>query len=138
MDLDFDDTLMRGLRRYVGLVSAAMGLPGGYACLQAERPATAYLPLDGRLPGHPDRDVALLWDEHRGWSAVVERLSGVDLIVVAEMGGAVLPLPPVVASWMRGVRLGEPTMVSRGLAPVAIDVSEQLGSYARVVVPAAS
>ena len=138
MDLDFDDTLMRGLRRYVGLVSAAIGLRGGYACLQAERPATAYLPLDGRLPGYPDRDVALLWDEHQGWSTVVERLGGVDLIVVAEMGGAVLPLPGAVASWMHGVRLGESTSGSRSLAPVATDVSEQLGSYARIAIPVAS
>jgi hypothetical protein len=127
MDLDFDDTLLRGLRQYVGLVSTAMNMGRGYACLQAERPATAYLPLDGRLPGHPDRDVALLWEESRGWTAVVERLSGVDLTVVAEMGGPVLPAPAAVANWVREVRLG---LVGRRRPPVASDVSTQLASYA--------
>ena len=51
---------------------------------------------------------------------------------------AVLPLPGAVASWRHGVRLGESASGSRSLAPVATDVSEQLGSYARIALPVAS
>lgn len=39
--------------------------------MQAEPPANAYVALDERLPGFPDHDVALLWDERSGWSAAI-------------------------------------------------------------------
>ena len=73
--------------------------------------------------------MALLWDERRGWSAVVERLSGVDLIVVADMGAAVLPIPDAVAGWMRGVRRGEHRVMHRAVASVTTDVTRQLVGY---------
>ena len=107
MDLDFDDALMWGLRGYVRLVTEELGLAGESSYVQAERPAGAYLALDGRLPGYPDRDVALLWDEENGWSAAVETHSGEDVLVQARFGPDVVPPPEAVARWVRGVFRGE-------------------------------
>jgi hypothetical protein len=101
IELDFDDRLLRGLRRYVRLVGKALGLSGECWCVQGDRPACAYIAVDGRLRGHPDRDVALLWDEEHGWSAAIETNSGEDLMVVAYMGQNVLPSPRAVAAWTR-------------------------------------
>lgn len=44
---------------------------------------SAYLALDQHLPAFPGWDLALLWDEERGWSAAIETHSGEDLIVVS-------------------------------------------------------
>jgi uncharacterized protein DUF6292 len=101
MELDFDDSLARGLHRYVRTVSRALGLRGDCSCVQAEEPISAYIPLDGRFSRFPDRDVALLWEESRGWSAAVESGGGDDLHVVACLGQELLPPPETVASWTR-------------------------------------
>jgi hypothetical protein len=111
MDLDFDDRVTRGLRRYVRLVSQALGLRGECSYIQSDEPVSAYIALDGRFSQFPDRDVALLWEETRGWSAAVETNSGEDLQVVASLGQDVLPLPETVAEWTRG-------LFRRDLAPV--------------------
>ncbi|MFI9011150.1 DUF6292 family protein [Actinosynnema sp. NPDC053489] len=107
MELDFDDAVGRGLRGYVRLVTEELGLTGECSYVQADGPATAYLALDGRLPGFPDRDVALLWDEAHGWSAAVETHSGEDVIVQAYFGQELLPPPGAVARWVRGLFRGE-------------------------------
>jgi hypothetical protein len=108
MELDFDDAVTWGLRGYVRRVTEELGLSGECSYVQAERPAGAYLALDGRLPGFPDRDVALLWDEESGWSAAVETHSGEDVIVQAQFGPDVVPPPAAVARWARGLLRGEP------------------------------
>ncbi|MFD0201936.1 MULTISPECIES: DUF6292 family protein [Saccharothrix] len=107
MELDFDDALTWGLRGYVREVTGALGLSGECSYVQADRPVSAYLALDGRLPGFPDRDVALLWDEEHGWSAAVETHSGEDVIVQAHFGPDVLPAPEAVARWVRGLMRGD-------------------------------
>jgi hypothetical protein len=99
MDMYFDDTLPRGLRQYVRLVSEALGLTGESWYVQADDAISAYIALDRRLRGFPGRDVALLWDENHGWSAAVETHSGEDLLVVAYFGRDVLPRPASVAAW---------------------------------------
>lgn len=101
MELDFDDSTARGLRSYARLVSRALGLRGDCSYVQADEPFSAYIALDGRLSRFPEHDVALLWDEHRGWSAALETHSGADLLVVAYLGHDVLPMPEVVAAWAR-------------------------------------
>lgn len=101
MELDFDDSVVRGLHRYVRLVSRALGLHGACSYVQSEDPLSAYIALDGRFSGFPDHDVALLWEETRGWSAAVETHSGEDLRVVAYLGTDVLPAPDAVAAWTR-------------------------------------
>jgi Family of unknown function (DUF6292) len=87
----------RGLRRYVALVTEALGYSEHAFHVQTEPPATGYIPLDGRIPSFPDRDVALLWDERHGWCGAIETASGEDLIVVSYLGTDVLPAPRVVA-----------------------------------------
>jgi hypothetical protein len=101
MELDFDDSLARGLHRYVRMVSQALGLRGECSCVQAEEPISAYIALEGRFSRFPDRDVALLWEESQGWSVALE--SGDDLDVVACLGQELLPPPETVASWVRGL-----------------------------------
>lgn len=99
MELDFDDSVVRGLARYVRLVTKALELRGDCSFVHAGAPANAYIALDGRFPHFPGRDVALLWDEQHGWSAAVETPSGPDMQVVAHLGGDVLPPPGEVAVW---------------------------------------
>lgn len=99
MELDFDDRVVRGLLRYVHLVSGAVGLRGACSYVQSDDPLSAYVALDGRLRGFPDHDVALLWDETRGWSAALEAHSGADLVTVAHLDRGVLPSPATVAAW---------------------------------------
>ena len=135
MELDFDDALTWGLRGYVRRVTEELGLSGECSYVQAERPATAYLALDGRLPGFPDRDVALVWDEEFGWSAAVETHSGEDVIAQAHYGLDVLPPPRAVARWVRGLLRGERVPVPR---PEAVngDLVRRLAPYtAAALVP---
>jgi len=113
MELDFDDTVVRGLHHYIRLVGHALGLGGEGSYVQADEPASAYIALDGRLRRFPDRDVALLWEETEGWSAAVETHSGEDLLVVAYLGQDVLSPPETVAAWVR--ELFDP---HRDIAPV--------------------
>lgn len=87
----------RGLRRYVGLVSEALGQTGEAFWVHMESPATGYIPLDDRMPAFRDRDLALLWDERHGWCGAIETASGEDLIVLSYLGLDILPTPRVVA-----------------------------------------
>ncbi|MBB5957985.1 hypothetical protein FHS29_004593 [Saccharothrix tamanrassetensis] len=143
MELDFDDALARGLRGYVRLVTEELGLTGECSYVQAERPAGAYLALEGRLREFPGRDVALLWDEERGWSVAVETSSGEDLIVQAHLGADVVPAPRAVARWVgklfRGGLRGERNATSSQGAPREAhdDLAGRLAPYAAAaLVPA--
>ncbi|NUT99587.1 MAG: STAS domain-containing protein [Saccharothrix sp.] len=107
VDVDFDDTTARELRRYVERIGDALDLSGECWCCDAAPPATAYLALEGRLPSHPDRDVALVWDERQGWSVAVETGCGEDLLVVAGLSGLV-PRPEVVARFAARLLRGQP------------------------------
>jgi hypothetical protein len=132
MELDFDDAVVWGLRGYVRLVTEGLGLTGECSYVHVNRPAAAYLALDGRLPGFPDRDVALSWDEGCGWSAAVETHSGEDLIVVAYFGSDVLPPPEAVAEWARGLFRGERRATTRPGTPPRQqdDLARRLAPYA--------
>lgn len=101
MELDFDDSVLRGLRGYVRLVSLALGLRGDSSSVQADAALSAYIAVDGHLSRFPDRDVALLWDERHGWGAGVETHSGDDVLIVAYLGRDLLPSPETVAAWAR-------------------------------------
>ncbi|MEU4768402.1 DUF6292 family protein [Actinosynnema sp. NPDC023794] len=139
MELDFDDALTWGLRGYVRLVTEELGLTGECSYVHADRPAGAYLALDGRLPGFPERDVALLWDEEHGWSAAVETHSGEDVIVQARFGPDVVPPPSAVARWVRGLFRGERMPLPRAGEPhdAPDDLLRRLVPYtAAALVPA--
>ncbi|WP_447002524.1 DUF6292 family protein [Saccharothrix isguenensis] len=138
VELDFDEDLVSGLRGYVRLVTGELGLSGECSYAQAE-PAGAYLALDGRLPGFPDRDVALLWDEGAGWSVAVETHSGEDLIVYAYFGPELLPAPEAVARWVRGLLHGDRRASARHSAHQRSheDLVRRLAPYAvALLVPA--
>lgn len=107
MNVHFEDTLTWGLRTYLRLITDALGLHGECSYVQPQQPMGVYLALDGRLPGFPDHDVALLWDEEFGWSAAVESPSGNDLRVVDCLGQEVLPPPVVIARWVHRLRRDE-------------------------------
>ena len=74
MDLEPDAGVTCGLRRYVRLVAEALGLSGEEWTVLLDNPVTVYLAIEQRLPACPDRDVALLWHEHHGWSLALETL----------------------------------------------------------------
>ncbi|WNV87524.1 DUF6292 family protein [Umezawaea sp. Da 62-37] len=97
--MEFDDTVRLRLRRYVRLVTEALGMTGESSYVEAGRPARAYLAVDGWVEDFPDRDVALLWNDEDGWSAAVETHGGEDLRVIAWMGGEPTPPPRAVAKW---------------------------------------
>ncbi|MFD7655774.1 DUF6292 family protein [Actinosynnema sp. NPDC059797] len=102
MDWEFDENAIRALRAYVLRVTRALGLTGESSYVQED---TAYLALDGRLPGFPDRDVALLWDAERGWAVAVESDSSEPPFVLARLRGPVRPEPAAVARWVDGLDL---------------------------------
>ncbi|MCE6996591.1 DUF6292 family protein [Saccharothrix sp. S26] len=107
MDWDFDDdSAVRALLTYVSDVTRALGLSGECSCVQSDGSRLgAYLALDGHLPGFPDRDVALLWDEARGWSVAVESDSSEPPFVLARLRGPARPEPAAVAGWVDQLRL---------------------------------
>ena len=134
MDMDFDDSVPRALRRYVRLVSEALGLHGESSYVQADESITAYLALDRRLDRFPERDLALLWDEDHGWSAAIETHSGEDLLVIAYFGRDVVPPPAAVAAWADGIarRAHLPTTAADPVPapPAEDDLAERLAAYA--------
>ncbi|MFF0147444.1 DUF6292 family protein [Amycolatopsis sulphurea] len=103
-----------GLRHYTARIADAMGAGAEAAwCEWADAPS-AYIPLDQRLPGHPDRDAALIWAAERGWAVAVETGCGEDLLIVASLGGDVLAAPETVATWLRAVLTGTSTRRTPG------------------------
>jgi Family of unknown function (DUF6292) len=91
----------RPLWKYLVAVTHRLGIGAESVAVDHDTPVSGYLALDTRLPGHPDRDVALLWDERHGWCAAVETHSGEDLLVLAHLGGdTVLPEPDAVARFL--------------------------------------
>ncbi|MFF5991852.1 DUF6292 family protein [Prauserella flavalba] len=107
MDLESHSAPARGLRRYIRLVEDALGLTGQGSYVQLETPVSAYIALNGQLPGFADRDVALIWDEEHGWAGAVESRCGEDLLVLAYLGDRILPPPRVVAAFAERLFAGE-------------------------------
>jgi len=124
----------RGLRRYVELVTEALGYTGQAYHVQTESPASGYIPLDGRMPAFPGRDVALLWDERHGWCGAVETASGEDLIVLCFLASDVLPSPRVVARFatdlVAGNGPGQAQPPAFRAAAADDDLADRLADYA--------
>ncbi|GAA1959615.1 DUF6292 family protein [Amycolatopsis minnesotensis] len=92
---------LTALWTYLGDVTTALGIGPESCTVDHDSPVSAYVALDERLPGYPDRDVALLWDEARGWAAAVETHSGEDLIVLRYLGGrTIVPAPREIARFV--------------------------------------
>jgi hypothetical protein len=130
MQLDFDDTVLLGLHGYVRRVCRALGLRGECSYVQVDAPVSAYIALDERLPGFPDHDVALVWDERHGWSAAIETDGGDELPVVASLGRDLVPTPETVAAWAGEVfRAAEHTGGERPVLPGADTMRRRLSAY---------
>ncbi len=90
---------------YLAEVTGALGVGLESCTVDNDSPVSAYVALDEQLPGHPGRDVALLWDEIHGWSVAIETHSGEDLIVLRYLGGqTVVPPPARVARFVAALR----------------------------------
>ncbi|WIY00736.1 DUF6292 family protein [Amycolatopsis mongoliensis] len=116
---------------YLADVTAALGVGPESCTVDHDSPVSAYVALDERLPGYPGRDVALLWDEVRGWAAAVETHSGEDLIVVRHLGGpTVTPRPADVARFVKALREDDhrvgrldPPEIRTAAGPAALDAT---------------
>jgi hypothetical protein len=97
------DAAESALRAYVRAVAAALGVPDESTCAMAGKPATAYIAIEERLPGFPDRDLALLWEDTQGWAAAIETHSGEDVIVVSYLGTEIVPAPQEVVTFLRAL-----------------------------------
>ncbi|TDV48753.1 DUF6292 family protein [Actinophytocola oryzae] len=96
---------MAALSEYLTDVTTALGIGLESCTVDHDSPVSAYVALDEHLPGYPDRDVALLWDEVHGWSAAVETHSAEDLIVIRYLGGTTIAPPPArVARFVAALR----------------------------------
>ena len=117
-DVDTDYHFARGLRAYVARVAKAVGVGYESCSVDPGVPSSAYLALDWRLTRFPGHDLALLWDETHGWSAVVEPPGGGETVVLAYLGGTeVLPDPRAVVLFVAAVRMDDPA-VGRRRRPV--------------------
>lgn len=137
MELEPRSRPSRGLWRYVALVTEALGYVGHAYDAQPDSPASAYIPLEERMPAFPDRDVALLWDERHGWCGAIETASGDQFIVLSYLGVDVLPAPRVVARFaddlIAGVGPGQAEPPAFRSVRDADDLTERLALYAPVV-----
>ncbi|UOX90686.1 DUF6292 family protein [Amycolatopsis sp. FBCC-B4732] len=111
--IDRDHGLRSGLTGYLAAVSTAVGVGVESCTMDLDDPASAYVALDVELPHHPGRDTALLWDERHGWAFAMETHSAEDLLVLAYLGGELVPAPARVRGFVAAIRsaggtVGEP------------------------------
>ncbi|WP_328616978.1 DUF6292 family protein [Amycolatopsis sp. NBC_00355] len=96
---------LTALWAYLADVTTALGIGPESCTVDHDTPVSAYIALDERLPGYPGHDVALLWDEIRGWAAAVEIHSADDPVVVRYLGGpTITPAPGNVARFVAALR----------------------------------
>src|SRR5690349_9359018 len=106
---DIEYHFARGLRAYLGRVARAVGVGFESCSLDLDVPTSGYVALDRGLPGLPGHDLALIWDEVPGWSAVVEPAAGGAAEALAYLGGdEIVPPPRSVARFLEVLRLGGP------------------------------
>ncbi|WP_253830404.1 DUF6292 family protein [Prauserella aidingensis] len=116
-DVDLDST-QRGLRRYVELVAAGLGLEAAAAWSDVDDiTATAYVALDRELPGMEGREAALVWDGRTGWALGAETHSGEDLVMRAWYGMELLPEPDAVVRFVKALTAGDRVGLSRPPEP---------------------
>lgn len=135
--MDTEHGFARGLEGYVGAVARRLGVGLESCTLDPEPPASAYLALDWRLDRFPDLDVALLWDERRGWHVALESRTGEDLITLVYQGEGLLPEPAKVCRFLTDLRtgahrMGQPVPPRLRLLP-RDELATQLARYAEPV-----
>jgi hypothetical protein len=107
---DIEYHFARGLRAYLARVARALGVGFESCSLDLDVPTSGYLALDRALAGRPGHDLALIWDEVHGWSAVAESATGDGPEVLAYLGGPeVVPPPRAVARFVELLPVGGPS-----------------------------
>jgi hypothetical protein len=106
MHSDLHGEATRGLGGYVHAVARAVGVSPEATSYEVSDTATAYLGLNRRVPKHPDRDLMLVWGERDGWLVAVETDPVEEPIVLAYLGGDVLPGPEAVARFVTDLVAG--------------------------------
>ena len=126
-------SVVRGLRRYVRQVCRTLGVGPEASCWELDDVASAYIALDGRLPGYPNHDLALIWDEENGWAAALENRFGDDIVVLSYLGVDVLAEPEAVADFVAELRAdrypGEPEAPELRVAFADDGFDERLSDY---------
>ena len=114
------DPFHRALRGYLATVARALGVGLESCALDVDTPVSAYLAVDHKIASCPDRDVALVWDEQRGWSIAVETYSGEDLILLADLeSDTAVPPAAVVARFVEDFCAGKSGGTLASIASVA-------------------
>ncbi|WP_156755941.1 DUF6292 family protein [Actinokineospora pegani] len=91
--------------RYARAVAEAVGVGVESVMVDQDSPVSVYIALDVRGPAHPDRPLALVWDEDQGWSVAQE--AGTDLTRVARLSADTpRPAPGAVAEFLDSVTEG--------------------------------
>ncbi|KAA9154705.1 hypothetical protein FPZ12_031510 [Amycolatopsis acidicola] len=130
MDIYGWDAAESALRAYIAVTAKALGVPPDSTCCTMGRPATGYIALDDRLPGFPDRDLALLWEDTRGWAAAIETHCGEDLIVVSYLGVDPVPAPHQVAGFVKDLLAdAQPGSITPPEFPVTPDLLRRLAAF---------
>jgi hypothetical protein len=114
-----------GLHEYLRQVAEACGCSGEAFSVQHEPQFSGYLPLETRVPAFPEVDVALVWDERTGWSAVLETTTN-ELVTLTYLTTELVPAPAVVAAFASNPGSGATSPVE----PAGEDVHALLAEYA--------
>lgn len=124
------DAAESALRGYVSVVANELGVPPESTCAMMSRPATAYIALDARLPGFPERDLALLWEDTHGWAAAIETHSGEDVIIVAYLGKEIVPELGEVVAFLRDLLTdAQPGQLEPPDFPPCPDLTRRLAAH---------
>lgn len=108
---DIEYHFARGLRAYLARVARAVGVGFESCSLDLDVPSSAYVALDWCLTRFPGHELALIWDEVHGWSAVIEPAEGGESAVLGYLGGTeVLPDPLAVARFLAALRRDDPAV----------------------------
>jgi len=130
MNLEWDDTAARGLRRYVRMVAEAIGLGAESSLVQLEDPICAYVALDRCPAGYPGHDFALLWDERHGWALALEAPGGTRLEPLGYLAAGLLPVPLVVAAYVNAACAGCGFGPAAPVSDETTDLAGRLESFA--------
>ncbi|WP_154676173.1 DUF6292 family protein [Amycolatopsis benzoatilytica] len=90
----------RALAAYVRAVGQALGVPAADTASEVTDLVCGHVFLTSLRPGHPARELVLLWDDTNGWRLARETGPAGGLRVVAAFSGELYPDPAAVAAFV--------------------------------------